>query len=97
MQARNMVITAIFAALGAAGDLRVGSLRMTIICPSGLTIYTDTLILYPEVSWNQALNGTEQTRSFEVKGDRFQIKTPVLVSPVSGKQTVATIVYERVK
>jgi hypothetical protein len=57
----------------------------------------DKLILYPEVSWNQTLNGTEQTRFFEVKGDRFQIKTPALVSAISGKQTVATIVYERVK
>jgi hypothetical protein len=57
----------------------------------------DRLIQYPEVSWNQAFTGTEQTRIFELKGDRLQWKTTPFVSPIIGKQMVATLVWERVR
>jgi len=55
------------------------------------------LILTPEVSWNQAWNGTEQTRLFEIQGDRLQWKTTPFVSPFIGKEMVATLIWERVK
>jgi hypothetical protein len=57
----------------------------------------DKLIQYPEVSWNQTFTGTEQTRFFEIKGDRLQYKTAPFVSPFIGKEMVATLVWERVK
>jgi hypothetical protein len=58
---------------------------------------SNKLTFYPEVSWNQAWNGTEQTRFFEVQGDRLQWKTALLLSPFDGKQVVATLVWERAK
>ena len=50
-----------------------------------------------EVSWNQAWTGTNQQRFVEVKDDQLIIKTPPIISPISGKESVSTLVWERVK
>jgi hypothetical protein len=50
-----------------------------------------------EASWNQAWNGTSQTRIFELKDDRLTIKTQAFVSPFLNKQIVATLIFDRVK
>ena len=50
-----------------------------------------------EVSWNQAWNGTDQQRFIEVKDNRLTIKTPTMVSPISGKESVNTLIWERMK
>ena len=39
------------------------------------------LIYRPEISWNEAWNGTTQERVFEVKGDRLEVKSVPAVSP----------------
>jgi len=57
----------------------------------------DKLIVNPEVAASPALVGTEQTYVFEVKGDRYQLKTNPFVSPLTGKQIASTLVWERVK
>ena len=50
-----------------------------------------------EVSWNQAWTGTNQQRFVDVKDDQLTIKTPPIISPISGKESVSTLVWERVK
>ena len=50
-----------------------------------------------EVSWNQAWNGTNQVRSFDISDEHLTIKTQAFVSPFLNKQIVATLVFERVK
>jgi hypothetical protein len=50
-----------------------------------------------EVSWNQGWNGTDQQRFIEVKDNRLTIKTPPIVSPISSKKSVNTLVWERMK
>jgi hypothetical protein len=50
-----------------------------------------------EVSWNQAWTGTNQQRFVEVKDDQLIIKTPPIISPISGKESVSTLLWERVK
>ena len=50
-----------------------------------------------EVSWNQAWTRTNQQRFIEVKDDQLTIKTPPIISPISGKESVSTLVWERVK
>ena len=50
-----------------------------------------------EVSWDQAWTGTNQQRFFEVKDDMLTIKTPQIISPITGKESVSTLVWERVK
>jgi Lipocalin-like domain len=56
----------------------------------------DKLIVNPEVASSPALVGTEQSYVFEIKGDRYELKTNPFVSP-TGKQIVTTLVWERVK
>jgi hypothetical protein len=60
-------------------------------------IENDELIVNPEVASSPALVGTEQTYVFEVKGDRYELKTNPFVSPAIGKQVVYALVWERVK
>jgi hypothetical protein len=50
-----------------------------------------------DVSWNQAWNGTDQQRLVEVKDNRLTIKSPTMVSPISGKESINTLVWERMK
>ena len=50
-----------------------------------------------EVSWNQAWNGTDQQRLIEVKDNQLTIKSPTMVSPISGKESINTLVWERMK
>jgi hypothetical protein len=57
----------------------------------------DKLIVNPEVAASPALVGTEQTYVFEVKGDRYELKTNPVFSPIRGKQVSSALVWERVK
>ena len=50
-----------------------------------------------EVSWNQAWSGANQQRFVEVKDNQLTIKTPPIVGPISGKESVSTLVWERIK
>ena len=65
-----------------ATDAEAAQLYRTMVAyAGGYKTDGDKLLLYPEVSANQAFNGTEQTRFFEVKGERLQWKTTPFVSP----------------
>jgi hypothetical protein len=48
-----------------------------------------------EVSWNQARTGTNQQRFVEVTDNQLTIKTPPIISPISGKESVHTLVWGR--
>jgi hypothetical protein len=50
-----------------------------------------------EISWNQAWTGTSQQRFIELKENQLTIKTPPLIGPISGKESVSTLLWERVK
>ena len=50
-----------------------------------------------EVSWNQAWTGTDQQRFVDVKDNQLTIKTPAIISPISGKESINTLVWERLK
>jgi hypothetical protein len=55
------------------------------------------LIVKPEVAASPAVVGTELTRVFEVKGDRYEVTTAPFFSPIRDKQVTNTLVWERVK
>ena len=57
----------------------------------------DKLIVNPEIASSPAVVGTELTYVFEVKGDRYQLKTNPFVSQLTGKQIASSLVWERVK
>jgi hypothetical protein len=81
-----------------ATDSEAAQLYRTMVAYSGAyTVEGDKITHKIEVSWNQACNGTDQQRFFEVKENHLTIRTPPLASPFLGKQIVATLVWERVK
>ena len=81
-----------------ATDAEAAQLYRTMVAYAGTyKVEGNKVIQHPEVSWNQSFTGTEQTRMFEIKGDRLQWVTTPFVSPFLGKQMVATLVWERAK
>jgi Lipocalin-like domain len=47
-----------------------------------------TLIYYPEISWNEAWNGTTQERRFIADGDCLEVSSVPVVSTLTGAETV---------
>ena len=45
----------------------------------------------------QAWTDTNQQRFVDVKDDQLTIKTSPIISPVSGKESIHTLVWERMK
>jgi Lipocalin-like domain len=79
-------------------DAEAVELYRTMIAYSGAYSLEGNKVTHKiEVSWNQAWTGTNQPRFFEVKDDMLTIKTPQIISPISGKDSVSTLVWERVK
>jgi hypothetical protein len=53
------------------------------------------LIYRPEISWNEAWNGTTQERVIEVSEDRLETKSVPAISTLTGARTVFSLVWER--
>jgi len=81
-----------------ATDAEAVELYQTMIAYSGAYSLDGKKVTHKvEVSWNQGWTGTNQQRFIEVKDDTLTIKTPPIISPISGKESVHTLVWERVK
>jgi hypothetical protein len=81
-----------------ATDAEAIELYRTIIAYSGAYSVEGNKVTHKiEVSWDQAWTGTNQQRFIEVKDNQLTIKTPPIISPISGKESVNTLVWERVK
>lgn len=81
-----------------ATDAEATDLYRTMVAYSGAySIDGDKVTHKIEVSWNQAWNGTNQQRFVEVKDNQLTIKTPPIVSPISGKQSINVLVWERIQ
>ena len=81
-----------------ATDAEAVELYRTMIAYSGSYSIEGNKVTHKiEVSWNQAWTGTNQQRFVEVKDNQLTIKTPPIISPVSGKESVHTLMWERVK
>jgi hypothetical protein len=81
-----------------ATDAEAIDLYRTIVAYAGTySVDGDTITHKIEVSWNQTWSGTSQKRHIEIKEDHLTIKTPPIISPSSGKESVHTLVWERIK
>jgi Lipocalin-like domain len=81
-----------------ATDAEALELYRTIIAYSGSYSIEGNKVTHKiEFSWNQAWTGTNQQRFVDVKDNQLTIKTPPIISPVSGKESVHTLVWERAK
>jgi hypothetical protein len=50
-----------------------------------------------DISWNEAWTGTTQVRHFSIDGKRLTIRTDPAPSPIDGKPSVATLIWEKVE
>jgi hypothetical protein len=81
-----------------ATDAEADELYRTMVAYSGSYSIEGNKVTHKiEVSWNQAWTGTNQQRVIEVKDDQLTIKTPPIIGPISGKESVSTLVWERIK
>jgi hypothetical protein len=55
------------------------------------------LIYRPEISWNEAWNGSTQERTIEIDGDRLETDSLPSVSALTGAITVFSLVWERAR
>ena len=56
-----------------------------------------TITHHVDVSWDQSRTGTDQVRTFKLEGDRFPLRTEPSTDPATGKKTVRTLIWERLK
>ncbi|MBV8737228.1 MAG: lipocalin-like domain-containing protein [Alphaproteobacteria bacterium] len=53
------------------------------------------LVYHPEISWNEAWNGTTQERLYKVNPSRLEVSSVPAVSTLTGRTTVFSLVWER--
>ncbi|HET7889409.1 MAG TPA: lipocalin-like domain-containing protein [Bradyrhizobium sp.] len=81
-----------------ATDAEATELYRTMVAYAGsYSVEGDKLTNKVEVAWNQAWNGTNQVRFFDLKDDRLTVRTQAFMSPFLNKQIVSTLVFERLK
>jgi hypothetical protein len=55
------------------------------------------LIYRPEISWNEAWNGSVQERVFKVSRERLEVNSVPALSTLTGAMTVISLVWERAR
>jgi hypothetical protein len=79
-------------------NAEAAQLYVTMIAYAGrYTLEGEKITNHIDISWNQAWNGTDQWRYFEVKNNLLTAKTPPFVSPFLNKEIVSTAVWEQAK
>jgi hypothetical protein len=56
-----------------------------------------TVTHHVDISWDQSRTGTDQVRSYKLEGDRLTLTTAPSTDPATGKNTVRTLIWERLK
>jgi Lipocalin-like domain len=72
------------------------NLHKSMIAYSGrYTVEGDKVVHHIDVSWNEALTGTELVRFVKVEGDRLTITTAPAKHPITGVEARSVLVWER--
>ena len=56
-----------------------------------------TVTHHVEISWDQSRAGTDQVRTYKLESNHFTLTTEPSTDPATGKQTVRTLVWERLE
>ncbi len=56
-----------------------------------------TVTHHVDVSWDQSRTGESLLRTYKLDGDRLTLTTPPSNDPATGKKTVRTLIWERLK
>ena len=79
-----------------ASEQEAAALYRSMIAFAGRYELAGQRLLYkPEISWNEAWNGTTQERRFVVGDNRLEVTSVPLVSPLTGARTMFSLVWER--
>src|ERR1700688_1178777 len=54
-----------------------------------------TVVHHIEISWDQSRAGTDQVRSYKLEDNHITLTTEPSADPATGKQTVRTLVWEK--
>jgi hypothetical protein len=61
------------------------------------TVKGSQLVHRVDASWNETWTGTDQIRNYKFNGDRLNLATAPSPNPFTGKMSVRTLVWEKVK
>src|SRR4051812_38707052 len=61
------------------------------------TIEGNQVIHRPDVSWNETWTGTDQVREYKFDGERLMLATSPSPNPFSGKMSVRSLVWEKIR
>jgi hypothetical protein len=56
-----------------------------------------TVTHHIDISWDQSRTRTDQVRSYNLEGNHLTLTTEPSTDPASGKKTVRTVIWERLK
>jgi len=56
-----------------------------------------TVTHHIEISWDQSRTGTDHVRTYKLEGNQLTLTTEASTDPATGKKTVRTLVWERLK
>jgi len=60
-------------------------------------IHGNQVIHRPDVSWNETWTGTDQVREYKFEGARLVLATSASPDPFTGKMSIRTLVWEKIK
>jgi hypothetical protein len=85
-----------------AGDVATGpeaeALFRTMTAYAGsYTIKDGQIIHHVDASWNETWTGTDQVRHYKLDGDRLNLATAPSPNPFTGRMSVRTFVWEKLK
>ena len=79
-----------------ATDQEATTLYRSMVAFAGRYELIGTKLFYrPEISWNEAWNGTVQERLFEVSRERLEVNSTPAVSTLTGAMTVFSLLWKR--
>jgi hypothetical protein len=61
------------------------------------SIKGNQVIHRPDASWNETWTGTDQVRNYKFEDDRLSLATEASPNPFTGKMSVRTLTWEKVK
>lgn len=78
-------------------DIERAALFSSMVAMAGtFTVDGNRVIHNIDVSWNETWTGTSQVRHFVTDGKRLTIRTDSAPSPIDGRPSIATLVWEKV-
>ena len=74
---------------------RLNPLKSMVAYSGRYTIEGNKVTHHIDISWNEVFTGTDQVRYFKIEGDVLTLKTAPAKNPITGNESVSTVIWER--